>query len=138
MNGDDFAVWGQWKVAKAIGMERDVTEEVESFLPAPTPPAPPSVSASGVQTIVGSALRDMNRHRLLSVLWASSRVGKPRETCAPSLCGTSGGASFNSASGNSLSSSPTEDSSCQASPLSFVLDEDARYQILKRFRSEPK
>lgn len=62
LNPDAMATWGLWKTANAIGVERDVTAEVEALL-APAPIEAPLLPESRIETVVGAALRAVGRSR---------------------------------------------------------------------------
>jgi hypothetical protein len=158
LNGDAFATWGQWKVAKAVDGERDITEEVEALLPAPSRPARHH-SQSAVQTVVGSALESLDRHRqhdLRSL--ALHEVAVQILQAHPERAQRALDVLARWQAKGDVHTKPLWDEwrriiehrdwplaveqsdrgqqLRQAGPLSFVLDEEARYEILRRYRTE--
>lgn len=159
INPDAMAVWGLWKAAKALGVERDVTAEVEGLL-GPAPSAPRPVQASGIETVVGAALRSMGRHQLYdlrSLALHEAAVAVLRAHPARAERALAILARWE-ATGDRRTKPlwdewrriirhqewhlAVEDSDRgqqlrQASPLSFVLDAEVREEILKGFRVQP-
>lgn len=156
INPDAMAVWGLWKAAKGIGVELDVTADVEGLL-GPAPSAPRPLPASGIETVVGAALRSMGRHQLhdlrsLALHEAAVAVLRAHPERAERALAT---LARWEASGDRRTKSlwdewrriieqrewnlAVEDSDRgqqlrQASPLSFVLTVEARAEILRKFR----
>lgn len=155
-NPDAMATWGLWKAARAVGVERDVTAEVDACL-APAPPEPRLLPLSRTQTVVDAALRGMGRHewhdlRSLALHQAAVDLLRTYPERARRALDT---LERWEASGDArtkplwdewrriihqrewhlaVEESDRGQQLRQASPLSFVLDAEAREEILKRFR----
>lgn len=156
INADTLAAWGLWKTEYAIGGERDVTAEVEGQL-GPAPLAPCLLPGSEIETVVSAALRKMNRHQrhdlrslalheaaVATLLAHPERAERALATLA--RWEASGGMHTKPLWDEwrriiqrrewhlAVEDSDRGQQLRQASPLTFVLDAEAREEILRRFR----